>query len=101
MAKAALIFLSQARANRDRAERARRLARGASDETAFDNLNRYADELDRIALDLERRACALAETIARTESLSADIRLLVEETHALLRAMSRNGGDLPEDQSVG
>ena len=80
-------MLKQARSNRERAERARRLARSLTEQDIIDNFTRYADELEQQALALEERACALAETVGKTRSLSADIRLLVEEARARLKAM--------------
>ena len=83
----ALLILNRARDNRDTAERARRLARGFADDSVIDNLTRYANELEQQALDLERRARTIAETISETAALSADIHGLVAEVRTRLRAL--------------
>lgn len=47
----------------------------------------YAEEQDRTAMELEARACALAELSAKTEALSSEINSLVEQAQARLARM--------------
>ena len=86
-ATAVVVLLEHARLKRDAAERARELARGATTDSLFDDLSRHAEELEQTAAALEQRASTLAETIARSQSLSADVKTLVERAHAQLEAM--------------
>jgi hypothetical protein len=80
MSKAVLLMLDDARAIRERAERVRQLANQVLTRSAVENLLHYAAELEQAALEGERRACELAETISKTKALSAEIKNLVEET---------------------
>jgi predicted nucleic acid-binding Zn-ribbon protein len=85
MPNAVLLILDDARAIRERAERVRSLANQVTTRDAVENLLHYAAELEQVALEGERRACELAETIARTKALSAEIEKLVAETRARLQ----------------
>ena len=73
MPESVLLMLNGARANRERAERARWLAKHTLARDAVKNLLHYAAELEQLALEGERRACELAETIAHTQTLGAEI----------------------------
>jgi hypothetical protein len=85
MPESVLLMLNGARANRERAERARWLAKHTLARDAVKNLLHYAAELEQLALEGERRACERAETIAHTQALGAEIESLVEETQARLQ----------------
>lgn len=82
MSESLLLMLDGARANRERAERARWLAKHTLARDAVKNLLHYAAELEQLAVEGERRACEPAETISKTKALSAEIESLVEETWA-------------------
>ena len=97
MSRAALILLHQARSNRERAERTRRLAEQFTTPEVCDKLVRFAAELEQTALDLEARAAALAETVERTQRLSADLRDISTKAKETVRALraKRSGGRPP------
>jgi hypothetical protein len=89
-------MLQQACATRARAERVRQLAYGLAADAAVRDLLAYAEELDRHAVALDDRACALAATIATTEVFSAEISSLIAEAQARLataRARRRSDRD--------
>jgi hypothetical protein len=85
MPKAVLLMLDDARAHRERAERARWLAKHTLARGAVKNLLHYAAELEQVAVETERRACELAETISKTRVSSAEIESLVQETRARIQ----------------
>jgi hypothetical protein len=85
MPKAVLLMLDDARANRERAQRARWLAKHTLTRDVVENLLGYAADLEQSALVMEQRACELAETIAHTKALSAEIKSLVGETRARIQ----------------
>jgi predicted nucleic acid-binding Zn-ribbon protein len=85
MSQAVLLMLDDARAIRERAERVRQLANQVTTQNAVENLLHYAAELEQAALEGERRACELAETISKTRTLSAEIKSLVAETRARIQ----------------
>jgi hypothetical protein len=91
MPESVLLMLDDARASRERAERARWLAKHILARDAIENLKRYAADLERFALETETRACARAEIIARTKALGAEIKKLVEEARARLRQGKAQG----------
>jgi hypothetical protein len=74
MSRTAVILLNQARSNRERAERTRRLAKQFVTPEVCGKLMRFAAALEQTALDLEARAAALAETVERTHRLPAELR---------------------------
>jgi histidinol dehydrogenase len=83
------------------AAKARRLARSIGDEQVTRGLEDYAAELDRIAVDLERRAVAAKAQGARSRRLAAEISSEVTEAKARLdqlhRTLKRSDGD-PEER---
>jgi hypothetical protein len=79
--------LERARKHRAAAERARRLARSIMTDDIVYELGRYASDLEAMAHDVEERACLLAETIAKTRSLGADIRTLIRDARDRLSAL--------------
>jgi hypothetical protein len=79
MSNTVSLLLERVRASYDAAGRARRLARTLTTPEAVESLAQYASELDRTAHELEERACALAETIAKTRALNAEMQALVKE----------------------
>ncbi len=85
MPESVLLMLDGARANRERAERARWLAKHTPARDAVRNLLHYAAELEQLALEGERRACERAETISKTKALTAEIESLVRETRARIQ----------------
>jgi hypothetical protein len=85
MPGAVVLMLDDARAIRERAERVRRLASQVTTRSAVENLLHYAAELEQLALEGERRACELAETISKTRALSAEMKNLVEETRTRIQ----------------
>jgi hypothetical protein len=88
MAKAVVVLLERARAQRATAERARRLARSIPTQGVVEELERHAGDLDRTAIELERRADALAARIAKARcSLNAGLRRLVTQARARLDAL--------------
>jgi len=84
--KAVLILLDSARYKRDAAARARQLAGDVTTQSVYEELTRYANELEQIAHGLEQQAARLAEKIARTHALSEEIQNLVTEIHARLKS---------------
>jgi hypothetical protein len=66
--------LNQARSNRERAERTRRLAKQFVTAEVCGKRMRFATALEQTAPDLEARAPALAESVERTQRLSAELR---------------------------
>ena len=79
-------LLEQARALRTQADRARRLVRDNPFPTdILEKLTEYAAELDQRALESEASAVSLAETLAKTRRLSAEITGLVNEVKARLQ----------------
>jgi hypothetical protein len=89
MAETPMLILDRARSNREAARRARRLAMGLTDDTLIERFIRYADELERQALDLEQRAGSVAGKMGDREPLSANIVTLDAEARARLRAQRR------------
>jgi hypothetical protein len=87
--KAVVVLLDHARMKRDAAERAWQLARGATTDGLCDQLRRYAEELEQTAFALEQRAVIVAETIAKSRSLTAEVKALVDITRARVEAMRR------------
>ncbi len=85
MPESVLLMLDDARAHRERAERARWLAKHTLARDAVRNLLHYAAELERVAIETEGRACELADTIADTKVLGTEIKKLVEETRTPLQ----------------
>jgi hypothetical protein len=86
MPRAVALMLDDARAIRERAERVRRL----TTRSAVENLLHYAAELEQLALEGERRACELAETISKTRALSAETKNLVARAPRLAEPDSRS-----------
>src|SRR6185437_7544918 len=83
--KAVLILLDSARYKRDAAARARQLAGDVTTQSVYEELTRYANELEQIAHGLEQQAARLAK-IARTHALSEEIQNLVTGIHARLKS---------------
>jgi ABC-type transporter Mla subunit MlaD len=77
LAESVVILLDHARAQREQAEHARRLAAGAPAADITATLLSWAAELEQNATTLEERAHTLAETIAKTIALSAEVKALV------------------------
>lgn len=86
MPLAPVILLEQARNKREQAARARTLADALFNDAAVASLRTYAEELEQSACELEDRAIALTETIANTHGLTADIKRLIEEARAQIKA---------------
>jgi hypothetical protein len=61
-----------------------------TDATLIARFTRYADELERQALDLEQRAGSVAVTMGDRKPLSANIVTLDAEARARLRARRRS-----------
>ena len=97
MSRASIILLNQARSNRERAARTRRLAKQFVTPEVCDKLMRFAAELEQTALDLEARAAALAETVDRPQRLSADLRDISANAGEAVQAVhvKRSGGKPP------
>jgi hypothetical protein len=89
MAEAWVVMLQEVRANRERAERARRLADRITTKNVAQRLLEYAMDLERLALEMEDRACALAETISATRALTAEVRSSIKEIRATVDARRR------------
>ena len=87
MSEAVVTILALARDRREKAAQAKRLAAGAGYDDIAVRLIRYAEELEQSARELEERALVLAETVTKTEMLSADIRSLVNEVGERLKAL--------------
>lgn len=83
-AEAVVILIEEARANRERATRAREVARFISAQDVCDSLIDYADRLEQRALALEERAAALERTVAKNHELSGEVRKLVDDAHRTL-----------------
>jgi len=79
-------LLEQARAKRESAERARRLARSIATDRVSAELEGYAEDRQWEACELEQRACAAAERAEIT--FGDDLLALVEEAR-------RRIGDYP------
>lgn len=87
MSQALVVLLEHARANRERARRTRWFAQGLTTPEIAQDLLRYAEESERTADELEARARALAETIARTHTLNAEVRDLIEQARERINQM--------------
>jgi hypothetical protein len=59
-------LIEQARANREKADRAKRLASGIAAQDVVRHLLTYAQTLERLAVDAEDRAIALIEARAKS-----------------------------------
>jgi predicted ArsR family transcriptional regulator len=77
--EAVVILLEQAGRKRASAEQARRLAESIMTERVAAELKRHAAELELTACEIEEHACAVAETAETTESLSAELAVLLED----------------------
>lgn len=76
MSEGVILLLGQARANRERAKRAERLAGDITTPDVAGTLLAYAKELERLAVEAEERAFALIETPAKTQALVDGIRAM-------------------------
>ena len=86
MSQVQVILLERARAHRSLAVRARQLADGTTDTEAIAKLIAYSEEMESEARKLEDRATALAETVAKTRRLSAELKSLVADARASIAA---------------
>lgn len=87
MGQAAVVLLEQARAKRDMAARARRLADSVLRSDTVTDLRQFALELDAIAADLERQAQQVTALAARSADLverSANLRERVDQMGRIL-----------------
>lgn len=78
-AEVVVLLMEEARKYRERATRAREVARLVSTTGVCDNIVRYAGELEQGALVLEGRAVALEKAIARNRDLSVEFQSLIED----------------------
>jgi hypothetical protein len=76
MSEGVIPLLEQARASRERARRAERLAGGTTTPNVAQRLLDYAWALERLAVEAEERAFALIETPAKTQALVDGIRAM-------------------------
>jgi hypothetical protein len=76
MSQGVIPLLEQARAIRERAKRAERLAGNITTRDVTGTLLAYAEELEQLAVEAEERAFALIETPAKTQSLVDGIRAM-------------------------
>jgi hypothetical protein len=83
MCEGIIVLLEQARASRERARRAERLAGDIPTRDVARALLAYAEQLERLAVEAEERAFALVETLAKTQALRADIMALVDGIRAM------------------
>jgi hypothetical protein len=87
---AAITLVEQAKATRAEAQRAQRLAWSAGRDDITEGLQRYADELERKALDLEDRATSILENLLRMRELTKENCKFIEEIKDRIR--QRHGG---------
>jgi hypothetical protein len=97
MAKTAVVLLEQARAVRQAADRARRLANEHAGSDVFDKLTHYAEELEQRALELEQRVDELNATVATTRRLTQELRGLGEQLNPPRQGASSAGRMLSDD----
>jgi hypothetical protein len=76
MSEGVIPLLGQARANRERAKRAERLAGGITTSDVACRLLDYAQALERLAVEAEERAFALIEAPAKTQARVDGIRAM-------------------------
>lgn len=85
MSDAVLNLLKHAVTLRENAAFTRRLAVKADDDAVEDRLMRDAIELEYQADLMVTRAAVLRERMTRTRDITAEIKALVEKSHALLK----------------
>jgi ABC-type transporter Mla subunit MlaD len=89
MSSAALVLFQHAEFIRNSAERTRRLAHEATVPEVAEQLRRVAADLDQRALQLEARAASIAKTVAKTQKLSGEIRRLVADAGERSKGLRR------------
>jgi ABC-type transporter Mla subunit MlaD len=87
MSQTVALMLERVRASYDSAGRVWRLARSMTTPEAVETLAQYAGKLDRTARELEERASALAQTVAKTRALGAEMQALAKEAQEQLHVL--------------